>query len=100
MRTTVWSLGVVALALLTPALRARQDAPGLGPSGPEPHLANIRQLTFGGENAEAYFSFDGSRLTFQSSRDGNDCDQIYTMQTDGSDVRRIIGEAVHIYRST
>lgn len=33
----------------------------------EPHLANIRQLTHGRKNAEAYFSFDGSRLIFQST---------------------------------
>ncbi len=54
----------------------------------ETHLANVRQLTFGAENAEAYFSFDGQRLAFQSTRDGG-CDQIYTMKIDGSDVRRI-----------
>ncbi|MCI0532338.1 MAG: hypothetical protein L0Y74_10410, partial [candidate division Zixibacteria bacterium] len=36
---------------------------------PEPHLKNIRQLTFGGENAEAYFSSDGRRLIFQSTHD-------------------------------
>ena len=35
--------------------------------GQESHLANIRQLTFGGDNAEAYFSFDGKMLTFQSN---------------------------------
>ncbi len=34
----------------------------------ETHLRNIRQLTFGGENAEAYWSFDGSKLIFQSAR--------------------------------
>ena len=33
----------------------------------ERHLRNIKQLTFGGENAEAYFSFDGKRLSFQST---------------------------------
>ncbi len=33
----------------------------------ERHLANIRQLTFGRQNAEAYFSFDGSKLIFQST---------------------------------
>jgi Tol biopolymer transport system component len=50
----------------------------------EKHLRNVRQLTFGGENAEAYFSGDGSQLIFQSKRDGRACDQIYTMRTDGS----------------
>ena len=55
----------------------------------EKHLANIKQLTFGGENAEAYFSFDGKRLIFQSKRDGNLCDRIYTMKIDGSDVKQV-----------
>ena len=55
----------------------------------EKHLQNIKQLTFGGENAEAYFSFDGKSLIFQSKRDGRDCDQIYMMNTDGSNVRMV-----------
>jgi TolB protein len=55
----------------------------------ERHLRNIRQLTFGGENAEAYFSPDGTRLIFQSTRDGYGCDQIYTMKIDGTDVHRV-----------
>ncbi len=60
------------------------------PTSPnERHLANIKQLTFGGENAEAYFSADGKQLIFQSTRDGGECDQIYTMNVDGSNVRQI-----------
>ena len=55
----------------------------------ETNLRNIRQLTFGGENAEAYFSFDGKQLIFQSKRDGRGCDQIYTMDTDGSAVKMV-----------
>lgn len=55
----------------------------------ETHLRNIKQLTFGGENAEAYFSADGRRLIFQSTRDGRECDQIYTMGIDGSNVKMI-----------
>lgn len=55
----------------------------------EPHLRNIRQLTFGGENAEAYFSHDGKHIIFQSTRDGRSCDQQFVMSVDGSDVRRI-----------
>ena len=39
----------------------------------EKHLRNLRQLTFGGENAEAYFSADGKKLIFQSTRDGHGC---------------------------
>jgi len=55
----------------------------------ETHLSNIKQLTFGGENAEAYFSIDGRKLIFQSTRDGHGCDQIYTMNADGSDVKMV-----------
>ena len=55
----------------------------------ESHLMNIRRLTNGGENAEAYFSRDGRWLTFQSTRDGRTCDQQYVMRTDGSQVRRV-----------
>ena len=55
----------------------------------EKHLKNIKQLTFGGENAEAYFSFDGKKLIFQSKRDQLKCDQIFTMNIDGSNVRQV-----------
>lgn len=55
----------------------------------EVHLANLRQLTFGGENAEAYFSLDGSKLILQSTREGVPCDQIFSMGLDGSDVRML-----------
>jgi Tol biopolymer transport system component len=55
----------------------------------EKHLKNIKQLTFGGENAEAYFSFDGKQLSFQSKRDGRGCDQIYVMNIDGSNVHMV-----------
>jgi Tol biopolymer transport system component len=50
----------------------------------EHHLRNIRQLTFGGTNAEAYFSFDETRLIFQSTRPPYECDQIFVMNVDGS----------------
>src|SRR5216684_3401782 len=50
-----------------------------------PHLDNIKQLTFGGQNAEAYWAPDGKRLIFQSTRDKLQCDQIFVMNADGSD---------------
>lgn len=52
----------------------------------EVHLKNMKQLTFGGDNAEAYFSFDDRRLVFQASNKGwgADCDQIYTMGFEGT----------------
>lgn len=55
----------------------------------ERHFRTLTQITFGGENAEAYFSHDGKWLTLQSTRDGRTCDQQYVMRVDGSDVRRI-----------
>jgi TolB protein len=81
------TLGAVSLTAQTnppaPTGSAVKPIPG------EKHLANIRQLTFGGQNAEAYFSHDGTMLSFQSARDGHECDAIYTMNADGSNVHRV-----------
>lgn len=52
-------------------------------------LTKIRQLTFGGQNAEAYWSPDGKQLVFQSTRDGRQCDQIYVMGADGGEARMV-----------
>src|SRR5947209_11676657 len=78
-------MALSALVVLLCIAAAAQD---LGVAG-EKHLKNIKQLTFGGENAEAYFSFDGKQLIFQSKRDGRACDQIYRMNIDGSDVKMV-----------
>ena len=53
--------------------------------GEEKHLRNVRQLTFGGQNAEAYFSADDKMLSFQHQGNGVPCDQIYTMPVDTPD---------------
>ena len=55
----------------------------------EVHLRNLRQLTFGGENAEAYFSSDGTQLIFQSKRDELNCDQIFVMDIDSGAVEMV-----------
>ncbi|TKB69692.1 MAG: hypothetical protein E8D52_04815 [Nitrospira sp.] len=70
----------------------------------ERHLANIRQLTVGRQNAEAYFSFDGTKLIFQSTNDwskdvlgnrskpadaGLGCYQMYVMDTESEAVRLV-----------
>jgi len=51
---------------------------------PEKHLKNLKQLTFGGDNAEAYFSFDNKKIVFQSNNKkwGVQCDQIFTTPLD------------------
>ncbi len=58
----------------------------------EKHLRNIKQLTFGGDNAEAYWSYDDKTLVFQATNEewGAECDQIFTMPADGSDVAQMV----------
>lgn len=53
------------------------------------HLTNIRQLTTGRQNAEAYFSFDGQFLIFQSTREGRECYQEYVMGLDSGEVHLV-----------
>jgi TolB protein len=55
----------------------------------EKRLGSLRQLTSGGQNAEAYLDWTGTRLVFQSTRDSFGCDQIFTMKVDGSAVRLV-----------
>ena len=73
-------------------------APGEVVSGavsvdPEPgegRLSNLRMLTFAGENAEAYWNPDGTRLILQATRPGEtECDQIFTMDDEGRDLRLV-----------
>ncbi|MCI0567764.1 MAG: M28 family peptidase [Acidobacteria bacterium] len=55
----------------------------------ERHFKDIRQLTFGGENAEAYFSPDGKRIIYQSSPPGAKCDQEYVMDLGTGESKRV-----------
>jgi Tol biopolymer transport system component len=84
---------VLGLAVVSAAACRSSGAPvtAVPPEAGESHLANIRQLTFGGQNAEAYFSADGKWLTFQSSPTDDPalCDQQFVMKVDGSARRRI-----------
>ncbi|MBI4255473.1 MAG: PD40 domain-containing protein [Candidatus Rokubacteria bacterium] len=90
-------LGAAAAVALGPARAhpAAADAPATRPAvalTPDPRerrLANLRQLTFGGQNAEAYWDWSGTRLIFQSTRPPFACDQIFTMNADGTDVRLV-----------
>jgi len=81
MRSPLLALTSVAALLAISPLSSRPVEPSPGSVGvqsgelsrdlrtpQEKHLRNVRQLTFGGENAEAYFNPDGTRLIFQSRR--------------------------------
>ena len=58
----------------------------------EVHFKNMRQLTFEGENAEAYWSFDDSQLIFQATNEnwGQSCDQIYIIDTNNYNYNNVI----------
>lgn len=55
----------------------------------ETHFKNMRQLTFGADNAEAYWSFDNSKAVFQSNNSawGVQCDQIFYFDISSSNMR-------------
>ncbi|HEU5179394.1 MAG TPA: M28 family peptidase [Candidatus Polarisedimenticolia bacterium] len=59
------------------------------PIARETHFKEIRQLTFGGENAEGYFSPDGKRLIFQATVPGAECDQEYLLDLATGNVKRV-----------
>lgn len=75
------------IALL--ALQTPPDSRAVAADPRETHLSNLRQLTFGGQNAEAYWSKDGKKLTFQAKVDGYPDEQIFSMNADGSQKKLI-----------
>ncbi len=95
MPTPTCCTGMIRVPLALAALLgcSRPPAPAPVVVDPEPgerHLRNIRQLTFGGNNAEAYFSPAGDRLIFQRQESiDTGCDQQYVMNLDGSGLRRV-----------
>ncbi len=91
-RRAILKLGLAGGAwALTDLIRARVAAADsqVARDPRERRLANLRQLTFGGQNAEAYFDWTGTRLIFQSTRPPFACDQIFTMRVDGSEARLV-----------
>jgi len=80
MTTKQWRLLGGCIFLLNPLLLTAQNLVVEG----ERYFESIRQLTFGGQNAEGYFSFDESKLIFQSTRDSFKCDQefVFDLNTD------------------
>jgi TolB protein len=67
----------------SPSPQSRQQPPGIEFPA-EKHLRHVRQLTFYGENAEAYFNGFGTQIIFQSKYGLMPCDQIFKLDTDGS----------------
>ena len=55
----------------------------------EKHLKNLKMLTLTGENAEAYLSFDEQKLIYQSTVGGLQCDQIFTMNINGTNKKMV-----------
>ena len=86
-----------AVVELRATLKSREERPGEARANPhawspkagkeaaalidprEKHLADLRQLTFGGDNAEAYWSPDGRKLIFQATPPDGTCDQEYVL---------------------
>ena len=102
----VWLVGFcVLMSTLEFGEAADSQKEKVSPTGStERHLANIRQLTFGRQNAEAYFSFDGTKLIFQSTNDwskvseanplkpadaGHGCYQMYVMDLQSMTTRMV-----------
>ncbi|HEX6099290.1 MAG TPA: M28 family peptidase [Thermoanaerobaculia bacterium] len=85
LRATLGSRGAVAApagahgTTPAPAFEIKAGKPFEKTFDGEKHLQDIRQLTFGGENAEAYFSPDGKKLIYQSTAERGGCDQQYVM---------------------
>lgn len=108
-----WTVtGIVGTLLLMCAGSVFSEEPHPRPQpqptlSPERHLANIRQLTRGRKNAEAYFSFDGSKVILQSTNDWSGqtgdrpveipassdkelgCYQMYVMDLESSTIRMV-----------
>jgi TolB protein len=82
-------LTVVLIAFTSLIVKAQDPLPRPPGETKETHLQNLKQLTFGGQNAEAYFSYDGAKIIFQSTRPPYQCDQIFSMNVDGSDVKHL-----------
>lgn len=77
------------LSLLFLTVSQKPDSLPIDSNSKESHLKNIRQLTFGGQNAEAYWNVDGTKLIYQSHQDGYPDEQIFTMNADGSNKKLV-----------
>jgi Tol biopolymer transport system component len=78
-----------AVKTTTPTTGGPKEQPKEMAQPQEVHLKNVRQLTFGGDNAEAYWAFGGDRLILQSNRKPYECDQIEIISTKGADQKLV-----------
>ena len=81
------SIAVAMLASLAARAQSTDTSAGKTLAYPDEKLiANVRQLTFGGDNAEAYFGFDNEHIVFQRTapKDGIACDQIFYGSVNGT----------------
>ena len=69
-------------------VKTKEEANPLIVTG-ERHFGKIKQLTFGGQNAEAYFNSDDTELIFQTTRGEYECDQIFIMDVNGNNQRLV-----------
>ncbi|MBI2071961.1 MAG: PD40 domain-containing protein [Gemmatimonadetes bacterium] len=82
----------LSLLTLCAACSAGGQSPRAMSRAPEPgerFFAGLRQLTFGGQNAEAYFSRNGTQLIFQRQENDSTCDQQYVINVNGTGLRRV-----------
>lgn len=100
----LWLAGLFCSGSLIQAGELPRKSQESKAEGAERHLTNIRQVTFGRQNAEAYFSFDGNKLIFQSTNNwmkdsyaatlkpseaGLDCYQMYVMDLESNTIRLV-----------
>jgi Tol biopolymer transport system component len=86
-QSVLLALALAAFLLFVPPVFAPEN-PLLLPEERR-HMSNLKQLTFGGENAEAYFSRDGKWLIFQARPNNEPADQIFIMGIDGKNKRMV-----------
>ena len=95
MRSALATLVILLILAAAPACAARLPVPPTAAASDslirpgEEHFAHLWQLTFGGENAEGYWSADGRKLVFQSTRDGWPCDQMFVLDFGSGRLTRV-----------
>lgn len=85
MKTIVPAIAMAFIVYTIGGCPAKSAIRAGGTASGERHLKNVAQLTFDGDNGEAYFGWDGGKIIFQSDRGGHACDKIWIMNVDGSD---------------